>query len=103
MKTLAEYLKSAEAGTWLPEQTAFVLRHVEQVEATYRQLLSSKADSKSYVDKSGVQCGQPDTCKACSSKLTFLGPAQNNLLCCPNEACSLFRNRVLWLIPSYLP
>ena len=58
---------------------------------------------KSYVDKNGVQCGQPDTCKACSSKLTFLGPAQNNLLCCPNEACSLFRNRVLWLIPSYLP
>ena len=42
MKTLAEYLKSAEDGTWLPEQTAFVLRHVEQVEATYRQLLSSK-------------------------------------------------------------
>jgi len=42
MKTLAEYLKSAEDGTWLPEQTAFVLRHVHQVEVTYRQLLSGK-------------------------------------------------------------
>jgi len=44
--TLAEYLKSAEDGTWLPEQTAFVLRHVEQVEAAYRQLLSGKAARK---------------------------------------------------------
>jgi len=103
MKTLAEYLKEREFCFWHVDDSAFVLRHVEQVEAAYLQLLSGKADSKSYVDKNGVQCGQPDTCKACSSKLTFLGPAQNNLLCCPNEACSLFRNRVLWLIPSYLP
>lgn len=40
--TLAEYLKSAEAEFWYPEQTAFVLRHIEQIEAVYRQLLSGK-------------------------------------------------------------
>jgi len=40
--TLAEYLKEREFCFWHAEYSAFVLRHVEQVEATYRQLLSDK-------------------------------------------------------------
>ena len=40
--TLAEYLKEREFCFWHVDDSAFVLRHVEQVEAAYRQLLSDK-------------------------------------------------------------
>ena len=46
MKTLPEYLKSKESHYWQPEDSVLVLRHVEQVEAVYRQLLSGKAEPR---------------------------------------------------------
>ena len=42
MRSLTEFLKSREIQCWQPEDSRFVLRHIEQIEAVYRQLLSGK-------------------------------------------------------------
>lgn len=55
--TLAEYLKSAQYEFWYPEQTAFVLRHVEQIEAVYRQLLSGKVNPEKSTLKTAAREG----------------------------------------------
>jgi len=39
---LAEFLSDAQYEFWYPEQTAFVLAHVAQIQAEYRRLLDER-------------------------------------------------------------